>query len=195
MSDNIGSSIINLINTIRIGDTADMSRVNNSRYEQDQRAQHIKDTYGIKVPNFYEFNRQFPSDEKPAGVASRIGKWMITGAIASAVVLGGMALLGGIGSLASALIPAAVITLGFGVIGGLVDDEKPQIDLRQMKRFETYLDSIEKDIAKAKEQGILTEVGQDQAVAADKAKSPKSFVELVNESRAAAAQAPTTGRA
>lgn len=195
MAGNIFGAMIDLINMVRLQDTADMSRVNNDRYEQDQRAQYLKSTYGLNVPNFYEFNRQTQSDEKPAGPLARIGKWMFSGAIVTGLVFGGLLLFGAVpaANLGVLALAAAASTALIGVVGGLVDDEKPQMDLKQMGKYKDYLDSLEKDIEQAKGQGLIKEPAQ--TIEAAKAKGAKSFVELVSDSRTQPEQAAAAGRA
>jgi hypothetical protein len=165
----IMGSALDFMNAVRIQNMSDMNRVTNSRTDREEQVKYIEESFGVKMPSYYQFNRENPSPEQPRGALRRIVS-MAASIFMIGALLGGAVL--GISYLAdpnwfNALAPdmskiaiqstgfLGAVSVGLGLIGGLTQDDQPGIDRRQTERYRNFLDNAEQKLQLAQEQGIL----------------------------------------
>ncbi len=141
-------SALDIINTVRLHDNSVTNQNQDMQYDLDRRADSIGRSTGVKPMDWFEFQKASPA-EKPISTGRNIVNWAATGAIIGALAMPIIAFVesGTALSLGSVALASSLGAIGLGLMGalaGAIDDQKPEIRNKQLKKYESYLDDFEK---------------------------------------------------
>jgi hypothetical protein len=148
------SDLLDVINTVRIGDLSRSDGNRDLQYDLDRRAARLGRKTGVAPMDWDEFNEATPAKKHEGALAHAI-RWAARVApivtVVMAVVLTAGTLIPGVG-LPALSAPEILVRLGaaagYGaLLGGflsLVDDQKPEIRREQLGKYEKYLEEFEK---------------------------------------------------
>jgi len=137
---------LDLINTIRIQDMQIDGKNRDTQYDLDRRAERLERKTGVRPMDWEDFNQASPPTA-PKSTLENVMEKAGTFALIVGVIVGAIAAV-----TTGALIPAvmgAAAGAAWGALGGALvgalDDQKPEIRRDQLGKYETYLNTFQKE--------------------------------------------------
>ncbi len=186
--------LIDLVNLVRINNLEDARVASAQRADLRERAEFLRDHYGVTVPNFYQFNQENPP-RQPDGLFKRLIKNAVIGTVVGgalgALAIGAVALFSG-GALTFTMLGLSGLSaVGLAAAGGaavmgfasIFEDQTPVIQQEQSKRYEQFLNAVETELHN---QGVQQARGP--GVASALTQPSTRFRDMVNASRETSTQ-------
>ncbi|MCI5049945.1 MAG: hypothetical protein MRY32_06400 [Rickettsiales bacterium] len=180
-------SILDIVNSFRLDNVEDSNKLGARRYELGERAQYLRDAYGVNVPSLYAYSKMNPTEVKPNGIGIFSGLSLGVAALCAVGMVIGLAT--GNFPAAGAFFKIGAAFTALGLSAAFLNDPKVDAELETSEKYEGFLDEIEGRLELASGKGLhstqaIPDYTQGWHPAREGQRTENHFQDIVDESRA-----------